>query len=88
LPPFYPLFALLSQKFIHHVDTIVDTLGAIGLHLHKFGEMLSFSPFSFAFRAFGVLCEVSFVFVKWSLSSVQRLVRANAAGCLFFFPYT
>ena len=54
-----PCLCYLSQKFIEHVDTIVDTLGAIGLHLHKFGEMLSFSPFSFAFRAFGVLCEVS-----------------------------
>jgi hypothetical protein len=40
------------------VETVIDILGTLGLHLNKFGEMLSFSPFSLAFKAFGVLCEV------------------------------
>ena len=37
---------------------VIDILGTLGLHLNKFGEMLSFSPFSLAFKAFGMLCEV------------------------------
>ncbi len=46
------------QKYVSHLETVIDILGTLGLHLNKFGEMLSFSPFSLAFKDFGVLCEV------------------------------